>query len=87
MRKPTSVGYYSGEGDKRRDATLESIEDQGPDNCYGCGAPNGTPHSPLCYVLKRGEVAWAKTEESKSDMIEHRMTSTKGQRGWRKADD
>lgn len=72
-------------GDPRRDPSLNALDDIGPDRCYGCNAARGSPHSPLCRVLMRGNVGWATTEESKSDMIEHRMTSTKGERGWRKA--
>jgi hypothetical protein len=83
--KPSDYAF----GDTRREVPLQEIEDQGPLHCYSCGAHRGEPHSPLCRILKRGNVNWAQEAESKSDMIEHeyRMVSRPGERGWRKAHD
>ena len=89
----STPGDMSGRGDPRRDMSLQELDAMGPDTCPGCGAPRGTPHSPMCPIFYRGDQAWAKsaaaitaggTAGEGDATVEHKMVSEKGKSGWRK---
>lgn len=93
MKRSDSPGHYSGRGDPRRDLPLSALDAEGPLHCYGCGAYQGTPHSPECNIYRRGNQPWAKDAEAitaggtagEGDKVtEHKMISRPGQRGWQK---